>query len=373
MTALPTNTPYLAQIANLPGLSQGLNNLQNYNSRMNDEHMQKVYSANPQFAQGLYGLKQNQAVADLALREEQRKLQQQEALKKLATTFSNGPVDRQSALAQYGAITGDLTGLLGVGTDQPSAVREYQYYASLTPEQQQQYRAVKRSQQVLDLGGGFGVLEPTGSVTPVAQKGLAPADQPDNAAAKVAAQENARLGEQLKTEPAITAANAEAGKVGAAQGDAKALLQAMEASMPSLNQVTTKLSALGKLATYTMAGQSRDALVRQIGMDVPDSAVARTEYISTIDNEVLPLLRQTFGAAFTEKEGESLKATLGDPNKSPAEKDAALKSFIEAKQRQVQSLQRQTGSAQTDNLEGKTATGPNGQKVIRRNGAWVPM
>jgi hypothetical protein len=32
-----------------------------------------------------------------------------------------------------------------------------------------------------------------------------------------------------------------------------------------------------------------------------------------------------------------------------------------------------TPQQQTDPLEGRTATGPNGQKVIRRGGAWVPM
>ena len=56
---------------------------------------------------------------------------------------------------------------------------------------------------------------------------------------------------------------------------------------------------------------------------------------------MLPLLRQTFGAAFTEREGQSLKNTLGDPDKSPEEKDAVLRSFISQKLAQVESLQRQ--------------------------------
>ena len=54
------------------------------------------------------------------------------------------------------------------------------------------------------------------------------------------------------------------------------------------------------------------------------------------------MLRQTFGAAFTVKEGESLKATLGDPNKSPAEKQTALDSFITAAQGKIESRARRT-------------------------------
>ena len=78
-------------------------------------------------------------------------------------------------------------------------------------------------------------------------------------------------------------------------------------------------------------------------MDVGEGAVARKEYITRVDNEVLPLLRQIFGAQFTQKEGESLKATLGDPDASPEEKDAVLKSFIETKIAQARTLKRRTG------------------------------
>ena len=54
-----------------------------------------------------------------------------------------------------------------------------------------------------------------------------------------------------------------------------------------------------------------------------------------IDNQVLPLLKATFGAAFTVSEGDKLSATLGDINLSPDEKDAALDAFIEQKMVEV--------------------------------------
>lgn len=144
-------------------------------------------------------------------------------------------------------------------------------------------------------------------------------------------------------DPVIASGTARATKTGAAQGDADALLLEMEAQMPNLQNVANKLSDLGQKATYTVAGQARDTIKRQTGQSVGEAGNARAEYISTIDNEVLPLLRQTFGAAFTQKEGETLRATLGDANKSPSEKDAALRAFINQKKEQVNSLRRQTG------------------------------
>lgn len=55
------------------------------------------------------------------------------------------------------------------GAGDPAAVREYQFFASLPKEQQDRYLALKRSQQLVGLGGGAeGRLDPlTGQVSPV--------------------------------------------------------------------------------------------------------------------------------------------------------------------------------------------------------------
>jgi hypothetical protein len=91
-----------------------------------------------------------------------------------------------------------------------------------------------------------------------------------------------------------------------------------------------------------------------LGMDPRQAAVDRTRYIATVDNQVLPMLRDTFGAAFTVAEGETLRATLGDPNKSPKEKQAVLKAFIEQKRRDVQAMAYRTGQATPPPLQGGT-------------------
>lgn len=138
-------------------------------------------------------------------------------------------------------------------------------------------------------------------------------------------------------------AEAQGSAYGKEQGEKSATLTSMEANMPQLEKTVNRLSELGKKATYTMAGRAGDTARREAGLPVGEGAIARAEYISLVDNQILPLLRQTFGAQFTQKEGESLKITLGDPNKSPEEKDAVLRSFIQQKMATIDSLRRETG------------------------------
>jgi len=115
------------------------------------------------------------------------------------------------------------------------------------------------------------------------------------------------------------------------------------AAAPELRDMTDRLSALSDEASYTGAGILKDSIVRQLGLDPGSGAVAREEIVTTVSNEILPLLRQTFGAQFTEREGDKLIATLGDPKKSPKERKAAMNSFNTAKERELRILSRKHG------------------------------
>ncbi len=98
-------------------------------------------------------------------------------------------------------------GNLSQGSESPSAVREYQYYNSLPEEQQAEYLKVKRTQQILDLGGMYQSLDPrTGQPLNVYEKTLAPGELPETKAAQEQAVSNVRLG----AEPEIAAAKEEA-------------------------------------------------------------------------------------------------------------------------------------------------------------------
>ena len=208
--------------------------------------------------------------------------------------------------------------------DTPSNVKEWEYFSRLPTESQDQYMQMKRAQQTINLGGTYGVLNPTGQgLSQQFPVTLKPGDTPENKAAAAAATAQ-----------------------GGAQGDAIAAEQEARARQPRLEALVSELDKLGQTATYTEAGQAYDYGRRQLGLEPTPGAIARAEYVSKIDNEILPLLRSTFGAQFTEREGQSLKATLGDPNKSPAEKSAVLKSFIETKRAELQTKARVTAESQ---------------------------
>lgn len=142
--------------------------------------------------------------------------------------------------------------------------------------------------------------------------------------------------------------------LGKDQGEATALYESMTSKMPGLRQVADRLDKLAEQATYTFAGRGWDEARKQFGADPRAAATARAEYEAIIDNQILPLLRDTFGAQFTVVEGERLRSTLGDPNKSPTEKKAVLRAFIEQKERDISALATRTGKQQpTTDYKGK--------------------
>ena len=112
----------------------------------------------------------------------------------------------------------------------------------------------------------------------------------------------------------------------------------MTRNLPGLYDVVDELADLASVATYTATGLAADNLARQLGQPMSEGATARAAYIATVDNQILPLLRQTFGAAFTAAEGDRLRATLGNEKGSPEEKMATLNAFIRGKQREIVAL-----------------------------------
>jgi len=217
------------------------------------------------------------------------------------------------------------------GTD-PASVREWEYFSKLPPAQQSQYLNMKRSVPFLDLGTDYARPDPvTGNTA------AAPMIPKDNFGAAY-----------------DTASGTAQGKVDVEVG---AEASSLASKMPGLKTVIGELSQLARVATYTQTGQLIDNAMREAGLEPTEAAVARAEYIAKVDNQILPLLRDTFGAAFTAREGDTLRATLGDPNKSPAEKQVILEAFIEQKVRDLEALQ--------SRVPGATATPTNDPLGIR--------
>lgn len=121
---------------------------------------------------------------------------------------------------------------------------------------------------------------------------------------------------------------------------------ALESGLPAFEEMANQLNEVGKDSTYTLGGQGIDWLARQVGITT-EGAKARERYRQIVNNELLPKLRETFGGQLSDAERESLLATLGNVNLSPAEREQAVKSFIESKKRQLEGYKRQLGQTES--------------------------
>jgi len=146
---------------------------------------------------------------------------------------------------------------------------------------------------------------------------------------------------------AIAKAVEQAKAEGKALGEDAYVYGDLDARLPDLYDTVDRLGQLSKTATYTAAGKARDEAIKQLGFKTTEGADARSNYIAIIDNEVLPLLRTTFGAAFTVEEGNRLRNTLGDPDSSPQQKKATIDAFIKQKENQVRMLGTKLGKVPT--------------------------
>ena len=143
-------------------------------------------------------------------------------------------------------------------------------------------------------------------------------------------------------------------------------LSRARAALPGLKEVVQKLKDLAPLATSTIGGKVWDSVVKETGFGATKGSTARIRFSSIIDNQVLPLLKPTFGAAFTVTEGDALRATMGDPDESPANKVAAVEEFIDSKMRDIETKQRQLNQSGTEAQQDQgVITLPNGVTVKR--------
>jgi hypothetical protein len=170
--------------------------------------------------------------------------------------------------------------------------------------------------------------------------------QAEIAGTKASATESEKLKQQRKHKPAITALVKLAEKEATERGETITALQRSQAALPGLTEAVGQLKELSQLATSTFGGKVFDFAVKQTGFGSTEGATSRAKFIAIVNNQVLPLLKETFGAAFTATEGESLKATMGDPDASPEEKMAQLDAFIAQKKRDIQTKERQLSQTQ---------------------------
>jgi len=222
---------------------------------------------------------------------------------------------------------------------------------------------------------GGGTEKPVGKVQLVSGLGLTAEEKisqtSKEAEAKARSTEKGKLEVQAKLLPSIRADIKKAETSAKEQGTDFTALSRAKAALPGLQEVAAKLKNLSDVATYTKAGQAFDIIAKELGFGATKGATARAKMVSIVDNQVLPLLRETFGAAFTKAEGDSLRASLLDVNATPEAKKATLDAFIEQKMRNIETTERQLGIQQSgpppgyrlmEDANGNRAyVGPNGE------------
>lgn len=170
--------------------------------------------------------------------------------------------------------------------------------------------------------------------------------QSEIAGAVEGTKEGVKLEKQLNFKPKIAKAVKLAEKEAVEKGDVLSSLQRSQAALPGLMEAVGELKELSKVATSTLGGKVFDFAVKQSGFGSTDGATSRAKFVAIVNNQVLPLLKETFGAAFTAQEGEALKATMGDPDASPEEKAVQLDAFIAQKIRDIETREKQIAPEQ---------------------------
>ena len=215
----------------------------------------------------------------------------------------------------------------------PAGVREFNTMTEgLTDEQREEARLIELG---LKPRAGISAQERVLTNDELYQKSI------DYEASKAEASETGKSAALIKWKPRIEREVTKARKLAEEQGTVFNELNQAQAAMPQLLDVMDRLKELAPIATSTYIGRAFDFAVKETGFGAPKGAPAREKYISIINNQVLPLLKPTFGAAFTVQEGESLKATMGDPDVAPETKIEVLNSFIEQKYRDIETKQTQ--------------------------------
>lgn len=192
---------------------------------------------------------------------------------------------------------------------------------------------------------GYEVIDPyTGQVVRSATNLKPSLDDKVNADIRAAGGKRAaEAAVDLKTKPAITTAVTTAKNEATTGAEAADELKRAQAALPGLRETVASLKELSKLATYTTTGKAFDLAAKELGFGGTKGSTARAKMVSVVDNQVLPLLRDTFGAAFTAAEGERLRDTLLDPDASPEAREAQLNAFMDQKERDIETKQRQLG------------------------------
>ena len=171
--------------------------------------------------------------------------------------------------------------------------------------------------------------------TEEARAGVRLETEPEITQRTTEAQEQAKLKTRLKLGPRVEAAIADAKRSATVKGEALTELDRMNAALPELRASVEQLKNLAPLATHTLVGKGFNALVQELGFGATTGKTARDRFISIMRNQILPMLKPTFGGIVSDSERKALMETMADPDSPPETKIATLNDFLNRKEQQA--------------------------------------
>ena len=184
-----------------------------------------------------------------------------------------------------------VKGLFPSAVDNPAAVREWEYFSKLSPQEQQQFLVMKRAEQWKDLGNQ--VVMPTpgmpGSVSAAFQKGISPDAQPWVKGAQVQAQQGA----QLAYEAPIKEAGTTGAKMGEHNMDQYETANTAVKQIADINRLITHINssdAITGMGAEVLKNIERTKAL--MGSKVASGKVADTEILDVMmGSEVFPMIK----------------------------------------------------------------------------------
>lgn len=211
------------------------------------------------------------------------------------------------------------------GTQAPANVREYQFFSGLSPEEQKQYMTMKRTGQIVDLGGGgIGYQGADGQMRVLVQPETATGRDANRTGAMTTAEGTAKTGtEQVDTGIAQTWAASEA--------------YAMGESMANTAEEYLAMLDSGQLDTGPLNGM----LYNWFGVGTEELAVMNADQI----DQVLKNLQIVNLAPVTEKEMANVMKLWADVAKQETPNRGLLKRTIEKSKRVMEMAKRDAAVA----------------------------
>lgn len=260
-----------------------------------DQHMNKVFAANPRYAEALYGAKNQQEDSD---------------------------VNRKLALLRLQK--------LSEGGDEPAALKlTNEYLKAKNAGDTERTKALELFAKIYDKGV---VADPTGQIGALSGYGEAIGGI---GAVKKGMERQAEKNVDLGIDPLIKYEESRQAALGAAKGEKEAQKINTGDALPSLSNTMKKLDELGQKATSTWAGTARDIIAQQSTGESTPQSDALVEYMNTGRNQLYPILRATLGAQFTAEEGERLLGTMVKEGASASQRRAILTAYIRGKLMEV--------------------------------------